>query len=88
VGDLERRAKVDPESRSVRFEMPLPAGRTTLQTWLDDENGGQIAGAYHVTVERLQTKAPVKLILDTDMSGDADDAGTLALLHAMADRGE
>lgn len=32
--------------------------------------------------------APVKLILDTDMSGDADDAGTLALLHALADRGE
>jgi inosine-uridine nucleoside N-ribohydrolase len=31
---------------------------------------------------------PVKIILDTDMSGDADDAGTLALLHALADRGE
>ncbi len=32
--------------------------------------------------------AAVKLILDTDMSGDCDDAGTLALLHALADRGE
>jgi inosine-uridine nucleoside N-ribohydrolase len=32
--------------------------------------------------------APVRLILDTDMSGDADDAGTLAMLHAMAGRGE
>jgi inosine-uridine nucleoside N-ribohydrolase len=32
--------------------------------------------------------APVRLILDTDMSGDADDAGTLALLHALMDRGE
>ena len=31
---------------------------------------------------------PVKLILDTDMSGDCDDAGALALLHALADRGE
>jgi len=31
---------------------------------------------------------PVALILDTDMSGDADDAGALALLHALADRGE
>jgi hypothetical protein len=30
----------------------------------------------------------VKLILDTDMSGDCDDAGALALLHALADRGE
>jgi inosine-uridine nucleoside N-ribohydrolase len=31
---------------------------------------------------------PVKLILDTDMSGDCDDAGALAVLHALADRGE
>ena len=88
VGDVEQRAKVDAESRSVRFEMSLPAGRTILQTWLNDESGGPIAGAYYVTVELLQTKSPVKLILDTDMSGDADDAGTLAMLHAMADRGE
>jgi len=28
--------------------------------------------------------SPVKVILDTDMSGDCDDAGTLALLHALA----
>jgi len=32
--------------------------------------------------------APVRLILDTDMSGDCDDAGALALLHALADLGE
>lgn len=31
---------------------------------------------------------PLRLILDTDMSGDCDDAGALALLHALADRGE
>jgi len=31
---------------------------------------------------------PVRIIVDTDMSGDADDAGALALLHALADRGE
>jgi inosine-uridine nucleoside N-ribohydrolase len=36
----------------------------------------------------LHGAEPVKLILDTDMSGDCDDAGTLALLHALADRGE
>lgn len=33
-------------------------------------------------------REPVRLILETDMSGDCDDAGTLALLHALADRGE
>lgn len=32
--------------------------------------------------------APVRVILDTDMSGDCDDAGALAVLHALADRGE
>ena len=31
---------------------------------------------------------PARIILDTDMAGDCDDAGALALLHALADRGE
>lgn len=88
VGDGEQQVTVRAESQSIRFEMSLPAGQTTLQTWFNDESDRPIAGAYYVTVERLQTKPPVKLILDTDMSGDADDAGTLAMLHAMADRGE
>jgi inosine-uridine nucleoside N-ribohydrolase len=30
----------------------------------------------------------VAVILDTDMSGDCDDAGALAVLHALADHGE
>lgn len=31
---------------------------------------------------------PVRLIFDTDMDTDCDDAGALAMLHALADRGE
>ena len=31
---------------------------------------------------------PVRLILDTDIQGDVDDVGAVALLHALADRGE
>ena len=31
---------------------------------------------------------PVRLIFDTDIMGDVDDVGTVALLHALADRGE
>src|SRR5690606_29052446 len=31
---------------------------------------------------------PVRVIFDTDLGPDADDAGALALLHALADRGE
>jgi inosine-uridine nucleoside N-ribohydrolase len=32
--------------------------------------------------------APVPLIFDTDMDTDCDDAGALAILHTLADRGE
>ena len=32
--------------------------------------------------------APVKVIFDTDMANDCDDAGALAVLHALADQGE
>ncbi len=31
---------------------------------------------------------PVKVIFDTDMAGDVDDVGALAILHALADLGE
>ncbi|MBW3622512.1 MAG: nucleoside hydrolase [Armatimonadetes bacterium] len=31
---------------------------------------------------------PVRIILDTDMTEDVDDVGALAMLHALADRGE
>jgi len=31
---------------------------------------------------------PVKLIFDTDFGGDVDDAGALAMIHALADMGE
>jgi hypothetical protein len=32
--------------------------------------------------------APVKILFDTDMANDCDDAGALAVLHALADLGE
>lgn len=35
-----------------------------------------------------QVGAPVKIFFDTDMLTDCDDAGAMAVLHALADRGE
>lgn len=35
-----------------------------------------------------QAEPPVRIIFDTDMDTDCDDAGALAVLHALADRGE
>lgn len=43
------------------------------------------------TLGRISTAdetQPVRLIIDTDIQGDVDDVGTVALLHALADRGE
>lgn len=36
----------------------------------------------------LTHAAPVKVIFDTDMANDCDDTGALAVLHALADKGE
>jgi inosine-uridine nucleoside N-ribohydrolase len=36
----------------------------------------------------LSHAAPVRIIFDTDMANDCDDAGALAVLHALADKGE
>lgn len=36
----------------------------------------------------MKTKKPVKIIFDTDIGGDCDDAGALALIHRLCDRGE
>lgn len=35
-----------------------------------------------------QAQAPRKILFDTDMESDCDDAACLAMLHALADRGE
>lgn len=36
----------------------------------------------------MKNKKPVKIIFDTDIGGDCDDAGALALLHRLCDMGE
>lgn len=36
----------------------------------------------------LLAASPVRLFFDTDMTTDCDDAGAMAVLHALADRGE
>ncbi len=41
-----------------------------------------------VAAANADERQPVRLIFDTDMMGDVDDVGTVALLHALADEGE
>jgi purine nucleosidase len=55
---------------------------------------GGLLGSLWVSLGFLMLAArpsaaePVRIIYDTDMAGDVDDVGALAILHAMADAGE
>ncbi|GAB4133545.1 exo-alpha-sialidase [Thermopirellula anaerolimosa] len=53
IGSEERTADTTPEALGVSFELPLAAGRTTLQAWFQDETGTDLCGAFYVAVERL-----------------------------------
>jgi len=41
-----------------------------------------------ISIAQSYSQDPAKIIFDTDMRGDCDDAGALAVLHALADLGE
>lgn len=47
-----------------------------------------LKGERMKVVGKLLAELPVKIIFDTDFHTDCDDAGALAVLHALADRGE
>ncbi len=47
-----------------------------------------LSGCSPQSTSPPQTNPPVTIILDTDIAPDVDDAGAIALLHALADRGE
>lgn len=46
------------------------------------------ASAGRQTENALAQKEPISVIFDTDISGDYDDVGAIAMLHALADNGE
>jgi arylsulfatase len=75
IGGFDRTVDTAAADVAARFRVVLPAGPAELQTWFLDAAGQELCGAYYVYVRRLHTAPPVKLILDTDMSGDCDDAG-------------
>ncbi len=47
-----------------------------------------LVAAAFVPVRPASAQGPVRIILDTDLASDVDDVGALAVLHALADRGE
>ncbi len=53
AGDFQSDAVVAPEDRCATFSAQLSAGPTTLKTWWLDSLGNKLAGAYYVSVNRL-----------------------------------
>ena len=64
--------------------------KATNTQWVKDlKHLLSLAVCLHVSIFAYSSSAePVKVIFDTDMYTDFDDAGALACLHAMADAGE
>ncbi|MGB2560746.1 MAG: arylsulfatase [Akkermansiaceae bacterium] len=54
IAGLEREAPVEKGAKSAVFELNLPAGETTLTTWLTNAKG-ETGGAYFTEVKLLET---------------------------------
>jgi arylsulfatase A-like enzyme len=50
---VERTKAVPDSSSDVTFRLPLPRGPAQIQSWWYDDEGNQLAGAYYLSVERL-----------------------------------
>ena len=53
IADVDVSMPVSEDARAAVFQVSLKAGKTTLQTWLIDDDGTS-RGAYYVYVKRLQ----------------------------------
>lgn len=65
--------------------------RRFLEEIKDREKAGEIKVVPYLEIAESvapDARSPVKVIFDTDMYTDFDDAGALACLHALADAGE
>lgn len=52
IGGFDATAKPAADGQSIRIETPLKPGQLELKTWLLDEQGQEICGAYYVYVKR------------------------------------
>ncbi len=62
--------------------------RGKADTWEKTAQIYAAAGAQDRLRVEAGERSPVRIIFDTDMDTDCDDAGALAILHTLADRGE
>lgn len=52
LGSFDKTIKTRPGDAEAAFEMQLPAGRTTMESWFLDESGQPLLGAYYAYVYR------------------------------------
>lgn len=71
----------------VRAGLPFPPFPALREILMNQLSITITALALLWACPALPTEIP-KVIFDTDMTGDCDDCGALAVLHALADRGE
>ena len=56
VGAFDKSVSVNPDSRSVSFDVPLKKGLYKLQSWLYDKQK-QPTGAYYITIKKTISNA-------------------------------
>ena len=50
ISGIHQSVAADPRTTGARLKVTLPAGRTTLKAWFQDESGKDLCGAFFVTV--------------------------------------
>ncbi len=72
---------------SITTPLPPPNANTWFVT-IVDERDAVVSTTVQFSSPHQARRGPVKVIFDTDISGDVDDVLALAMLHTLADRGE
>jgi hypothetical protein len=82
-------AKRNAETKGTKFELPPEFFKTETGPILLQGYGVRVA-FRNIRIRKLPTTvfAQTKVIFDTDIGSDCDDAGAMAVLHKLADKGE
>ena len=70
----------------MRAQSPM-SKRNPGRVWLERSRAFLLAAATGLAAEHAIAE-PTRIIVDTDIMGDVDDVGALAVLHALADNQE
>lgn len=55
IAGIRQSVRADPKTQGASLRVTLPAGRTTLKAWFQDQSGKDLCGAFFVTVKRAKS---------------------------------